>query len=94
MLFKVGDTIKMNFTNQKTKVITPGFGFVLGFEKLAEDINSYHIFFYKKGDLYNFRTSSYSGSFFSSRIVLLEKFKQIKKEPFNEGMNLIRDINY
>jgi hypothetical protein len=95
MSIKIGDTIKMNFTNQKTKVVTPGFGFVIYCTSLSEDIKSYNVFFYKKGNLYNFESTAYSGSFVNCKILLTEKIYKVKseaREALHEDVQLIRDI--
>ena len=99
MSIKIGDTIKMKFTNPKTKGVVIGFGFITEKISLADKLNfdensdfedieifEYGIFFLKCGNKINFFTNAYSGSFINSKILLLETYssKTLKNIPIIE----------
>jgi len=77
----IGDTIRIPFTSSKTKNVTIGFGFVTEKQNLTSSDKSlkelvifeYGLFILKCGDKTNFFTNAYSGSLYSSRVLLLEK---------------------
>ncbi len=100
----IGDTIRIPFTNPKTKNVIVGLGFVtekenLNSQELGDEgfkIFEYGIFILKCGDKKNFFTNAYSGSFCSSRVLLLEKYSYnsnniLKKIPIKDK-HLIREI--